>query len=103
MRGAYNGTPARAGACGRHGHREEEVMRRAFLLLFLPLVLACNGRDAIKDVTIYPTYGYEDGTQWKIPMRVWELNYLPLENRNRNPKFEQSPGEDQKTFHRPQL
>src|SRR4030095_1942080 len=24
-----------------------------------------------KQVTFYPTYGYKDGTTWRIPLRVW--------------------------------
>jgi hypothetical protein len=26
---------------------------------------------AAEQVTFYPTYGYKDGSNWRIPMRVW--------------------------------
>lgn len=29
-------------------------------------------------VTFYPTYGYQEGTQWKIPVRVWVHERRPL-------------------------
>jgi hypothetical protein len=41
------------------------------LLSALLLLAACGHRDEVKQVTIYPTYGYEDGDHWKIPMRIW--------------------------------
>jgi hypothetical protein len=46
-------------------------MRYLKLLAALLLLVACNQRDEVKQVTIYPTYGYEDGGHWKIPMRIW--------------------------------
>jgi len=46
-------------------------MRFPKLLFALLLFIACSGRDEIKQVTIYPTYGYDAGGHWEIPMRIW--------------------------------
>ena len=46
-------------------------------LLVPVLLLLCLGRPTalaaleIKEATVYPTYGYRDGPQWVIPMRIW--------------------------------
>jgi len=46
-------------------------MRYSNLLFALLLFIACSGRNEIKQVTIYPTYGHDAGDHWKIPMRIW--------------------------------
>ena len=51
--------------------------RRVDRLLFVVLLLLCAGWIAplpaqqIKEVTVYPSYGYRDGPQWVIPLRIW--------------------------------
>jgi len=46
-------------------------MRYLKLLFALLLFMACNGRNEVIQVTIYPTYGYDGGDHWSIPMRIW--------------------------------
>ncbi len=51
--------------------------RRVDRLLFALLLLLCAGwlaplpAQEIKEVTVYPSYGYRGGPQWVIPLRIW--------------------------------
>ena len=46
-------------------------MRYPKLMLTQLVFIACNGQNEVKQVAIYPTYGYDVGEHWYIPMRIW--------------------------------
>ena len=46
-------------------------MRYLKLLFALLLIISCNGQNKVKQVTIYPTYGFEADDHWNIIMRIW--------------------------------